>query len=166
MLTAALTLGAGCLSQLIPLQATSTAAPGAGEVGGVPIYSYDLGYAYGKDPVVDGGAPLHFAQIQGMLDGMGCTNSMCHGSTQVPVMVPKPTANQLLLNYYDLVSGCADGTPDPSNCFDPKNPDTSLLLMKPLATSNLTHTGPKPFKDTNDPTYQLWRAWIAADAPY
>jgi hypothetical protein len=167
LLLAALGLGAGCLDVVIPLHAASSTTEGSGsEVGGVPIYSYDLGYVYGHDPVTDGGTPLRYAQIQATLDGLGCTTSMCHGGTQVPVLVPTPSSNVALLNYYDLVSGCANGTPDPSNCFDAKNPDTSILLTKTCATSNVTHMGGKPFKDTNDPTYQLWRGWIAADAPY
>ena len=155
-------LVAGCLNQIIPShEATATAGSG----GGTPVY--DLGHAWAADPVGDGGMPIHYSDIQAQLDTLGCTTSSCHGGTTPPVLVPKPTDNSVALsNYYDLLSGCANGMPDPSDCIDPVKPDGSQLLLKTCATSGVTHAGGDPFKDDTDPTYQLWRAWIAAGAPF
>jgi hypothetical protein len=132
----------------------------------VPIYDYDMGQAYAPDPVGPNGTPVHYSDVQGKFDSLGCTASMCHGGSQVPVLVPTPSANQALLNYFDLLSGCADGAPDPSDCVDPSNPGSSLLLAKVCATSGVSHLGGAAFSDDTDPTYVLWKGWIAAGAPY
>ncbi|HEY2747547.1 MAG TPA: hypothetical protein VGL86_23150, partial [Polyangia bacterium] len=139
-------------------------AESAGSGGGTPVY--DLGRAWPADPTTDGGTPVSFSDIQTQLDTMGCTTSACHGGTQVPVLMPKPAASLARLNYYDLLSGCANGMPDPSDCVDPIGVDDSLLLAKTCAASGVTHAGGFAFQDANDPMYQLWRGWIAAGAPY
>jgi hypothetical protein len=161
-------LVAGFLIQLIPghSSSSSTDNPSGSEVGGLPIYQYDMGHVYGKDPVSDGGTPVKFADIQAKFDSLGCTTATCHGATVVPVIYPKPTANQALLNYYDLLSGCANGAPDPSDCIDTTNAGNSELLAKTCATSGVMHMGGFPFKDDTDPTYVMWKGWIAAGAPY
>jgi hypothetical protein len=155
---------AGCLNQLIPKHgASSDTAPG-NEVAGLPIY--DMAHSYTPDPKNDAGMPVKFADIQAGLDAMGCTTAMCHGGTQVPVLAAKPNAQQMLLNYFDLLSGCANGAPDPSDCIYPTNVAESILLAKTCATSGVMHAGGAAFKDDTDPTYQLWKAWIASGAPY
>ncbi len=155
-------LVAGCLNQLIPAH-EATATSGSG--GGTPIY--DMGHSYAPDPVGDGGMPIKYSDIQTQFDSLGCTTSMCHGGTTPPVLVATPTDNSVALsNYYDLLSGCATGMPDPSDCIDPVKVDDSVLLAKTCATSGVPHMGGAPFKDDTDPTYQLWRGWIAAGAPY
>jgi hypothetical protein len=162
LVLAATGLGAGCLNQLIPSHAPESAS---GSGGGTPIY--DMEHSYAPDPVGDGGVPIRFSDIQTQLDTLGCTTSMCHGGTTQPVIVAKPTDNATALsNYYDILSGCADGMPDPADCIDTVAVDDSLLLAKTCATSGVTHMGGDPFKDGTDPTYMLWRAWIAAGAPY
>ena len=155
-------LVAGCLNQIIPShEATQTTGSG----GGTP--SYDLGRDWPTDPVGDGGMPIHYSDIQAQFDKMGCTTSQCHGGTTQPVLVPNPTDNSVALsNYYDLLSGCANGAPDPSDCLDPVKVDDSLLLTKTCMASGVAHMGGYVFQDATDPTYQLWRAWIAANAPY
>ncbi len=160
---AAAALAAGCLDTVIPLHAASSTPTGS-EVAGLPVY--DMAHTYAADPTTDGGAPVRFKDLQAQFDKMGCTASTCHGGTQVPVLMGKPASNQALLNYYDLLSGCANGSPDPSDCVSPGSPAASLILLKNLATSGLTHTGGKPFASENDPTYALWLAWIAAGCPY
>jgi hypothetical protein len=153
---------AGCLNQLVPSHQAS--ASSGDEVEGLPVV--DMGYTYGKDPTTDAGAPVKYATIQAQMDTLGCTTATCHGATQVPVIIAKPTANQALLNYFDLLSGCANGAPDPSDCIDRQHASTSLLLAKTCASSGVTHMGGSVFKDDTDPTYQLWQGWIAAGAPY
>jgi len=153
---------AGCLNQLVPSHQPSLS--GGDEVGGLPVF--DMGHAYSQDPNTDGGMPVKYANIQAQMDTLGCTTATCHGATQVPVIIAKPTPNQALLNYFDLLSGCANGAPDPSDCIDPQHAATSLLLAKTCATSGVTHAGGSVFKDDTDPTYKLWQAWIAAGAPY
>jgi hypothetical protein len=155
-------MAAGCLNQLVPKHQSSD--PVSIEVGGVPVY--DMAHSYAQDPVGDGGTPVKYADVQAQMDTYGCTTTMCHGATQVPVIVAKPTANQALLNYFDLLSGCASGAPDPSDCIDPARAETSLLLSKTCASSGVAHMGGSVFKDDTDPTYQLWKGWIAAGAPY
>ncbi len=157
-------LGAGCL-EAMGAGENPDAGPTPSAVGGVPIYAEDMGHAYAPDPVVSG-APVHYSDIQAQLDSLGCTSSSCHGGTQVPVLVAMPSASAALLNYYDILSGCADGAPDPSDCIDTIGVVDSLLLAKTCATSAATHAGGKPFAGTDDPTYVLWKAWIAAGAPY
>jgi hypothetical protein len=156
-------LGAGCLPAMVADQAD--AGPTPDTVGGAPIYAEDMAHAYAPDPVVNG-VPVKYSDIQAQFDMLGCTTSSCHGGTQVPVLVAMPTASEALLNYYDILSGCADGRPDPSDCIDTVAAADSLLLAKTCATSSATHAGGKPFPGTDDPTYVLWQGWIAAGAPY
>ncbi len=159
---AAALLVAGCLNQIIP---THAPPPSEASGGGTPIY--DMGHAWAADPVGDGGAPIQFKDIQAQMDTLGCTTSACHGGTTPPVLVAKPTDNAVALsNYYDLLSGCGTGAPDPSDCIDPVGVDDSLLLAKTCAASGVAHMGGYAFKDSSDPTYKLWRGWIAAGAPY
>jgi hypothetical protein len=158
---ASLALVAGCLDQIIP---SHDPIDTAGSGGGTPVY--DMGHNWPTDPNNDGGTPMHFSDVQTQLDNLGCTASTCHGATQVPVLTAKPSASGALLNYYDLLSGCADGTPDPSDCIDPIGVDDSLILGKTCAASGMAHAGGFAFKDATDPMYQLWRGWIAAGAPY
>jgi hypothetical protein len=166
VLLATATLMAGCLNQIIPQidngnggdMAVKTAA-------GTPLQ--DLAFVYSPDPTTDGGVAVHFAQIQAQFDSLGCTTSMCHGGTQQPVLTATPTADTVLrANYFNLIDGCATGTPDPADCVDTHNAASSLLLAKTCATSGVDHAGGKPFPDDSAPMYQLWQAWIAADAPY
>jgi hypothetical protein len=157
-------LGAGCLNDMVAGN-TANAGPTPSTVGGAPIYAEDMAHAYAADPIVDG-APLKYSDIQAQLDSLGCTSSSCHGGTQVPVLVAMPSASAALLNYYDILSGCADGVPDPSDCIDTIGVVDSLLLTKTCATSAATHAGGKAFAGVDDPTYVSWKGWIAAGAPY
>jgi hypothetical protein len=160
----ALFLSAGCLNDMGAGE-NPDAGPTPSSVGGVPIYAEDMSHAYAPDPVVNG-APVKYSDIQAQFDSLGCTSSSCHGVTQVPVLVATPPANVALLNYYDLLSGCADGMPDPADCIDTVGVTDSLLLAKTCAASSITHAGGKPFPGPDDPTYVLWKGWIAAGAPY
>jgi hypothetical protein len=163
VLTLAIGLSTGCLNKVLPN------APDAGSVeqpvatGAVP----DLGQTFAADPLGDGGQPVGFKDIQASLDSLGCTTAACHGGTQSPVVTAKPPNLAVAMtNFNDFTTGCNEGAPDPSDCIDLTQPENSLELSKPLATSSVTHMGGKPFKDANDPVYQQWRAWIAAGAPY
>lgn len=155
-------LVAGCLNQIIP---THDATTTQGSGGGTPIY--DMGHQWAADPVGDGGTPIEFKDIQVQMDKLGCTTTMCHGGTTPPVIVASPTDNAVMLNnYYDLLSGCGTGAPDPSDCVDPIGVDDSVFLTKTCQASGVAHMGGYVFQDSTDPMYQLWRGWIAAGAPY
>jgi hypothetical protein len=158
---------AGCnlLGAVIPRYVTPTdAGPSTAE----QIPFQDLATTYARVPLGDGGVPIGFAHIQAQLDGLGCTTANCHGGTQVPVLSAKPTMNaKLLLNYYDLISGCANGTPDPSDCLTLQVPAQSILLTKTCVTdSTVMHAGGKPFANEQAPVYREWLGWIAAGAPF
>ena len=159
-------LTAGCLNQIIPqIDNGNKGDLGVKTYGGTPVM--DLAFAYAADPTTDGGVAVHFQQIQEQFDSLGCTTSQCHGGTQQPVLTASPTAETVLrANYFNLIDGCATGTPDPADCVDTHNAAQSLLLAKTCATSTVDHAGGKPFADDTAPTYQLWQAWIAAGAPY
>ena len=158
------TLTAGCLNQIIPRYDNAGDMSAKTAVGTPP---QDLAYTYAPDPTTDGGVAVHYALIQAQLDSLGCTTSACHGVTQVPVISAHATTDAALkANYFDLLSGCADGSPDPSDCIVPRKPSMSLLLVKTCATSGVDHAGGKPFADDTASIYQEWEAWIAADAPY
>ena len=160
------TLAAGCLNQIIPqVDNGSKGDMAVNTVAGTPLQ--DFGFAYAPDPTTDGGVAVHFAQIQAQFDSLGCTTSQCHGGTIQPVLSSSPTAETVLrANYFNLIDGCADGTPDPADCVDTQAAAKSLLLAKTCATSGVDHAGGKPFVDDSAPMYQLWQAWIAANAPY
>jgi hypothetical protein len=164
ILVVATGFAAGCLDLVVPAhQAPPQTMPDP--PGGTP--NYDMGHSYAQDPTTDGGVPLSYNDIQVQFDSLGCTTSNCHGGTQVPVLLPKPADKSVALsNYFDLISGCGNGTPDPSDCFDVDQPDNSLLLLKTCAASGTTHMGGSVFQDNTDPTYKLWRGWIAAGAPF
>jgi hypothetical protein len=165
-LLATISLAAGCLNMIIPQIDNGGASDMAANTAvGTPLQ--DLAYTYAPDPTTDGGVALHYADIQKQFDSLGCTTTACHGVTQVPVLSANPTTDAALkVNYFDLLSGCGDGVPDPSDCIVPHAPAMSLLLAKTCATSGVDHAGGKPFADDTAPMYQLWQAWIAADAPY
>lgn len=157
-------LASGCLDQIIT-QFDNAGDMAAKTAVGTPFQ--DLGYAYAADPVTDGGVAVNYALIQAQFDNLGCTTSACHGGTQQPVLLPKPMTEAVAKsNYFDLIDGCATGTPDPANCLDTHKAAGSLLLAKTCATSGTDHAGGKPFADDTDPTYKLWEGWIAANAPY
>jgi hypothetical protein len=104
--------------------------------------------------------PAYFnPDIQHDLDSLGCTNSACHGGNASPQITAMPsTLAAWMSNYTNIHIDCST-----LDCLG--GGDQALLLQKPLQ-GGITHTGIKPFANTSDPTYQRWRAWISAGAPY
>jgi hypothetical protein len=99
--------------------------------------------------------PVFFPAIQMDLDALACSTAQCHGSGATPMKVtPMPSGDAALrANYIEVKARAQMGA-------------MSLLLVKSLEGSAVTHIGGKRFASTGDPVYQRWLAWIDANAPY
>jgi hypothetical protein len=108
--------------------------------------------------------PHYMADIQAILDKRGCTTSICHQAYK-PLVVPAPsTAPQWQQNYQNVLADVVLGPCDmvaPDQCAI-----QSLLLQKPLGTSDVMHAGKKQFASSSDPDFQLILIWIEEGAPF
>lgn len=143
-------LVSGCTGDLVEI--------GAGHKGDMAMAGGggDMAQGAGGDA---GQTALKFSpDIQMDLDAKGCTIMGCHGTaggTAVPTIKMGATAQADIDANYAAVMGEVNTT----------SPAQSLLLTKPLATSQITHQGTKPFTNEQDPTYVRWLNWIQAGAP-
>ena len=90
--------------------------------------------------------------IQDDLDGLGCTTMACHGGGAPMRVLPRASGADLIANYGEVKPRASEG-------------EASPLLRKPLVGGMVGHAGGLPFKNTGDPVYQRWLAWIRAGAP-
>jgi hypothetical protein len=135
---------AGCVGDLIELSPTPNKTDGG------------AGTADLAQPGQEGGAtlmPKFFPDIQGDIEGFGCTASSCHGGTQVPIEKSGPTTQaDKDANYMGFHQRAMAGA-------------MSLVLLKTLAGSGTSHSGGSFFTTTSDPKYVKWLAWINSGAP-
>lgn len=134
---------AGCVGDLVEIGGNNGADLSTG--GGSP----DLAGMNGGGG--DGGSTqsVHFSpDIETDIENLGCTASVCHGGSQIPVL----KNGAAMMNYTNFKADAMTG-------------ENSPVLTKNLQGSGVTHGGGSKFQSTSDPVYVRWLAWINAGNP-